>query len=123
MIVIVKKHLLVFVIEINKFEYRILSVENDKFWIWEAIIFIDIWISKDIYLSVTKVICLNSVRHHAHLVFFLLPERSFHLDIYAIANDAFIHLSTWWPKFERTPCIHHMRANNMGLVYRNSTKH
>jgi hypothetical protein len=31
MIDIVKKHLLVFVIEINKFEYRILSVENDKF--------------------------------------------------------------------------------------------
>jgi hypothetical protein len=31
MIVIVKKHLLVFVIEINKFECRILSVENGKF--------------------------------------------------------------------------------------------
>ena len=31
MIDIVKKHLLVLVIEINKFEYRILSVENDKF--------------------------------------------------------------------------------------------
>jgi hypothetical protein len=37
MIDIVKKHLLVFVIEINKFEHRILSVENGKFWIWEAI--------------------------------------------------------------------------------------
>jgi hypothetical protein len=31
MIDIVKKHLLVFVIEINKFEHRILSVENGKF--------------------------------------------------------------------------------------------
>jgi hypothetical protein len=31
MIDIVKKHLLVFVIEINKFECRILSVENGKF--------------------------------------------------------------------------------------------
>jgi hypothetical protein len=69
MIDIVKKHLLVFVIEINKFEYRILSVENDKFWIWEAIFFIDIWISKDIYHSITKVICLNSMKCHAHIVF------------------------------------------------------